>query len=213
MPILDCIRDGSLYESARWHNAVFVGRDDKGKAHYAAMRGTIGNFKRDADGSDKRFGFVLPPINKGSDTVAVFESAVDALSHQSLCLDFDGWRLSLGCTALAALTNFLERHGNINSVIACTDNDKAGNIAATKIAELQDKSQGTSKGISQGVSVVRSLPPNGKKDWNDALIAFRSELKPSLISRLESAKEAVNVTAAESSNLAGRERAGASLCL
>jgi hypothetical protein len=45
------------------------------------MRGTIGDFKRDADGSDKRFGFILPPINGGSDTVAVFESPVDALSH------------------------------------------------------------------------------------------------------------------------------------
>ena len=207
MPILDCIRDGSLYESARWHNAVFVGRDDKGKAHYAAMRGTIGNFKRDADGSDKHFGFVLPPINKGSDTVAVFESAVDALSHQSLCLDFDGWRLSLGCTALAALTNFLERHGNVNSVLVCTDKDKAGNIAAAKIAELQ--LQDLSQVTSQGISVVRLLPPDGKKDWNDALVAFRNEMKPSLISRLEAAKEA----AAEENNYAGRGRASVSLCL
>jgi hypothetical protein len=127
--ILACIERGSLYESAGWHNAVFVGRDDKGKARYATLRGTAGDswgtvpFKRDADGSDKRFGFVLPPLNPKSDTVSVFESAVDCLSHQMLYPGFGGWRLSLGCTAPAALTNFLERHGEVKNCIVCTDND------------------------------------------------------------------------------------------
>jgi len=195
--ILDCIRHGSVYESARWHNAVFVGRDDSGKARYASLRGTMGDFKRDADGSDKRFGFVLPPTSGDSDTAAVFESPVDSLSHQTLCPEFDGWRLSLGCTALAALTNFLERHGEVNSVVVCTDNDKAGNLAAAKIAALP------------GITVSRSIPPAGNKDWNDALTAIRSGNKPSLIGRLEAAK----VTAAELNSPAGRERAGGSMCL
>ena len=172
--IMDCIERGSVYESAKWHNAVFVGRDDNGKARYASLRGTMGDFKRDADGSDKCYGFVLPPtIGKDSDTVAVFESPVDALSHQTLCPGYGGWRLSLGCTALAALTNFFERHGEVKNCIACTDNDDAGNRAARKIAEIQ------------GISVIRSLSPVGK-DWNDTLKASRD--KPSLIGRLESAK-------------------------
>jgi hypothetical protein len=51
--ILDCIERGILYETAEWRNACFVGRDD-GKARFAALRGTTGNFKRDAEGSDKR---------------------------------------------------------------------------------------------------------------------------------------------------------------
>lgn len=82
--ILDCIERGSLYESATYHNCVFIGRDDDGKARFAAMCGTIGDFKCDADGSDKRFGFVLPPDDPNCDTVAVFEAPIDGLSHQTM---------------------------------------------------------------------------------------------------------------------------------
>jgi len=178
--ILDCIERGSIYESAKWHNCVFVGRDDTGNARYATLRGTGVDFKRDAEGSDKQFGFTLPPGDLHSDTVAVFESPVDALSHQTLYPGFGGWRLSLGCTSLTALTNFLERHSEVKTAVVCTDNDKAGNAAAERIANLPD------------ISATRFLPSAGK-DWNDALLSAISERKPSLIERLESAK----TTAAE----------------
>lgn len=178
--ILDCIRRGSLYESARYHNCVFVGRDNNRKARFAALRGTKGDFKRDVEGSDKRFGFLLPPVNGTNDTVAVFESPIDALSHQTLFLDFCGYRLSLGCTALAALTNFLERYGEVKHCVVCTDNDEAGNKAAAAIKELPS------------ISVTRALPPAGSKDWNEALTA-----KPSLIGRLEQAKTIINKTETE----------------
>jgi hypothetical protein len=156
--ILDCIERGSIYESAKFHNCVFVGRDENGAARYASYRGTIGTFQRDEDGSDKQYGFVLPPSNPNSQTVAVFESAVDALSHQTLFPKFGGWRLSLGGTALAALTRFLEVHGEIRQCVVCTDNDKAGESAAARIEELPD------------IVAVRDLPPVGK-DWNDTLLA------------------------------------------
>ena len=195
--ILDCIRQGSLYESAIWHNAVFVGRDENGKARYATLRGTTGDFKRDADGSDKRYGFILPPTGGGRDSVAVFESAVDALSHQTLCPEFGGWRLSLGCTALVALTKFLERHEEVRNVAVCTDNDKAGNAAAARIAKQPD------------IAVARFLPPDGSKDWNDALMAQRSVNKPSLLGRLEAAKSEV----AETNRITERERTGDPPCL
>ncbi|EKC56381.1 hypothetical protein OBE_11092, partial [human gut metagenome] len=35
-----CIRAGILYESADYHNAVFVGKDETGTARYAFLRGT-----------------------------------------------------------------------------------------------------------------------------------------------------------------------------
>jgi len=174
-PIHDCISRGSVYESAKWHNAVFVGRDANGKARYATLRGTRNDFKRDADGSDKQYGFVLPPMHGYSNSVACFESPVDALSHQSLRTEFEGWRLSLGCTALAALTNFLQRYSEVNTVYACTDNDDAGNRAAKKISELPH------------IEAVRILPPAGK-DWNDALISMRAKEKPSLLGMLGIAK-------------------------
>ena len=163
--ILNCIKDGSLYQSAKYCNCVFVGRDDDGKARFAALRGTLGNFKCDAEGSDKRFGFVLLPGNPISDTVAVFEAPIDCLSHQTLCNQgfiepFDGWRLSLGGTALAAFRNFLERHTVVTSCLVCTDDDEAGRRAADEIGKMP------------GVKATRSLPPVGK-DWNDGLLALQ----------------------------------------
>ena len=173
--IMGCIKRGSVYQSAQWCNCVFVGRDENGKARYATMRGTFGDFKRDIESSDKKYGFALPALSSHSDTVAVFESPVDALSHQSLYPNLDIWRLSLGSTAPAALTNFLERHGEVKKAIASTDNDDAGNRAAARIAKLE------------GIAVSRSIPPAGK-DWNDALVAALGEHRPSLIGRLEAAK-------------------------
>lgn len=130
------------------------------------MRGTIGNFKCDADGSDKRFGFVLPPNDPDNDTVIIFEAPIDCLSHQMMCRQgfidpVDGWRLSLGGTALAALTNFLDMHSRVKNCIICTDNDEAGGKSAAKIAKLPN------------VTVIRTLPPANHNDWNDALLAFQ----------------------------------------
>jgi hypothetical protein len=51
--IQDCVRWGTVYESYPYHNCVFVGYDEAGKARYATIRGTGGGFKRDAQGSDK----------------------------------------------------------------------------------------------------------------------------------------------------------------
>ncbi|MDR2654904.1 MAG: DUF3991 domain-containing protein, partial [Oscillospiraceae bacterium] len=131
--IEDCIRRGNLYESGDgWHNCVFVGRDEHNKARFAAIRGTMGDFKRDADGSDKRFGFALPPDNPRSAAVMVFESPIDLFSYDTLCEmgsveKADAWRLSLGGTSMVALTHFLEAHrGEIAEVVVCTDNDEAG---------------------------------------------------------------------------------------
>ena len=163
--ILDCIKNGNLYESAKYHNCVFVGRDVYGKARSAFLRGTLNNFKCDVEGTDKSFGFLLSPSNPASATVAIFESAIDCLSHQTLCEQgniepFDGWRLSLGCTAPVALTNFLERYTNVTHCIVCTDNDKAGHKAAEKISQIS------------GIAVSRSLPPTGS-DWNECLLALQ----------------------------------------
>jgi hypothetical protein len=163
--IFDCIKRGNLYESATWHNCVFVGRDENGKAKFTALRGTTDDFKCDTDGSDKSYGFCLPPKDRNCKNAVIFESPIDALSHKVLFPEVDSYRLSLGCTALAALTRFLETHPEIESISVCTDNDEAGNLAANKIAELP------------GYSVTRSIPPAGK-DWNETLQKIRKEVKP-----------------------------------
>lgn len=163
--IVDCIKRASLYESAKFHNCVFVGRDNKGKSRFASMRGTLSDFRLDVGGSDKRFGFIIPPSNPNSTIVALYEAPIDALSHQTLCNQkfiepFDGWRLSLGGTSLLALTHFLENHPKINICLVCTDNDDAGNLAADKIAVLP------------GITSVRS-PPSIGNDFNEMLLALQ----------------------------------------
>jgi hypothetical protein len=172
--ILDCIERGIVYESSRYHNAVFVGLDESGKARYATIRGTLAAFCRDADGSDKRFGFCLPPQNAQSAAVAVFESPVDAFSHQMLYPDFDGYRLSLGGTSLLALTHFLELHGEVANCVICTDNDRAGEFVAAKIAELP------------GITAIRLLPRFGK-DFNDTLQAVQKASR--MTARISSGNE------------------------
>ena len=79
--IQECISDGTLYESADYHNAVFIGKDESGTPKYAALRGTLGStFKQDASGSDKQYSFRLL-AKKPADTVHLFEAAIDLLSY------------------------------------------------------------------------------------------------------------------------------------
>ena len=59
-----CVRAGILYESADYHNAVFVGKDEAGTARYAFLRGTYTKgkpFKAEVSGSEKQYCFCLPP--------------------------------------------------------------------------------------------------------------------------------------------------------
>ncbi|MDE6590457.1 MAG: DUF3991 domain-containing protein, partial [Oscillospiraceae bacterium] len=52
-----CIQNGTLYESRRYRNCVFVGRDPEGCARFACLRGTRDSFRMDVEGSDKRYNF------------------------------------------------------------------------------------------------------------------------------------------------------------
>lgn len=163
--ILDCILRGDLYESAYRHDCVFKGKDENGKTRYAAVRSISSGFKGDAEGSDKKCSFLLPPLNADSNAIAIFESAVDSLSHQTMCKrghipQFDGWRLSLGGTSVLGLAYFLETHRQVTHCLICTDSDEAGDKAAMRIAELPD------------ITSERLPPPIGT-DWNEAVFAMR----------------------------------------
>ena len=81
-----CVRAGILYESADYHNAVFVGKDETGTARYAFLRGTYTKgkpFKAEVSGSDKRFCFFLPPKGE-SKKLAVYEAAIETMAHLTL---------------------------------------------------------------------------------------------------------------------------------
>ena len=78
-----CIEHRLLYESKEYHNAVFVGYDAGGVVRYAALRGTVGAFKGEATGSDKRHSFSIC-ARPAQSTLHVFESAIDLLSYATL---------------------------------------------------------------------------------------------------------------------------------
>ena len=146
--ISDCIRAGILYESARFHNAVFVGRDENGVPKYAFLRGTLTNtaesFRAEVAGSDKRYCFCLQPEGE-SRRVAVYEAAIEVLAHLSLE------------QKPAALTAFLEQHPNVCEIEICTNNDHAGRWAAEHIRrEYEGKYR-----------IVLNLPDREGADYGD----------------------------------------------
>ena len=72
-----------LFETAKYHNAVFVGYDKQGIAKYAAMRGTKSSYKGEVTGSDKRFSFSITETTN-AEQVDLFESAIDLLSFATV---------------------------------------------------------------------------------------------------------------------------------
>ena len=169
-----CIAAGILYESVKTHNCVFTGFNEEGKTRYAAFRSTSGQYRRDADNSDKRCCFLLQPlIPENCRKAACFESPIDALSHQSLYkaghLHFDGWRLALGGDSTVALEHFLLNHPDVSFCLVCTDNDKAGETSAARIMSMTKEDKRFFH-----VSVDRKAPVFGK-DWNDTLVEFRRQ--------------------------------------
>ena len=159
-----------MYESQPYHNAVFVGRDVQGQPRYAALRGTVGNFKGEATGSDKRYSFSIAEY-PSAPSVHLFESAIDLLSYATL-LKMKGrdWRqdalLSLagvfkrkreGVVPLA-LSQYLHDHPGTNTLYLHLDNDEVGRDAAAGIVE----------GLGDRYTVLDRPPPYGK-DVNDLL--------------------------------------------
>ena len=176
-----CIREGILYESRQYHNCVFVGKDGEGKARYACLRGIYGSFKKDVDGSDKRYSFSLSSAYKDSPCVAVTESPIDALSVASLLkMQGEDWTknhyLSLGGTAPRALLTFLHDHPAVGCISLCLDNDKAGILGMEKIREAVREDEE----LSRRIQVIVDNPPPlvCGKDYNELLkqkIAARYE--------------------------------------
>lgn len=170
--ISQCIGKKILYESRRYQNCVFVGRDPEGRARYACLRGTRGDFKMDVDGSDKRYGFFLPASVQESSFLAVAESPIDALSVATL-LKLQGedfarnYYLSLGGTAPRALLRFLRDHKAVTHISLCLDNDRAGILGMEKIREaIQEDTV-----LSRHIRMIADNPPPaaGGKDYNELL--------------------------------------------
>ena len=154
------VRAGLLYEEARFHNAVFVGRDDRGIPRHGHLHstGSLGHsFRLNLPGSDSRYSF----HHTGTDgRLYVFEAPIDLLSH--ITLNPEGWEQHsyLACCGLSLkpLLFRLEQQPALNQVFLCLDNDPAGEAACLRMeAELK----------ARGLFVQRLCP--SAKDWNDEL--------------------------------------------
>ncbi|MCL2300440.1 MAG: DUF3991 and toprim domain-containing protein [Firmicutes bacterium] len=167
-----CVQAGHLYESAEYNNCVFVGMDKTGTPRYAALRGTASSFKGEASGSDKRYSFSLPAQGE-SETLHLFESAIDALSYATIMQmhgrDYtQAHLLSLaGVFAPArnpslrlpvSLAQYLEDYPGIGRVDLHLDNDPAGRAATQNISDL----------LGETLVVRNRSPPTGK-DVNEYL--------------------------------------------
>ena len=164
------VRLGLIYEDKGYHNAVFVGKDDKCEPHHAHKRSTNSqgkSFRMTVEGSDFRYAFNWPG---SSGHLLVFEAPIDMLSFISLHHD-SNWAkhsyVALCGTSSQPLLGMLERYPNIETVHLCLDNDQAGQLATRRLAKVVRE-----KGLK-----VNALVPV-LKDWNDDLCAnFEQELE------------------------------------
>ena len=181
--IQDCIADGTIFESSKYHNGVFIGKDESGTPKYAAYRGTIGSsFKGDASGSDKRYSFRLL-ADKPSDTVHLFEAAIDLLSYATYLKcegkDYKSENL-LSLSGVyqpkkeikeskipIALTTFLKANPHIKTIFLHLDNDRTGRLCTAALKEL----------LQKDYKIVDEPPPVGK-DFNDFLLSYLGIARP-----------------------------------
>ena len=172
-----CMQAGTLYESRKYQNCVFVGKDPAGHARFACLRGTRDNFRIDVEGSDKRYNFSLLAADPECPRLAVAESPIDALSLASLVkLSGGEWRdshyLSLGGIAPSAMIQFLRDHPHVTQVGLCLDNDKAG----LKGMELLEEAIREDPDLSRRVKLVHRNPPPAEhgKDYNEFLCRVKA---------------------------------------
>lgn len=174
--INSCINDGSLYESLPHHSAVFIGKDEKGNARYANIRGTYGDFKGEAYGSDKRYSFRLMAEYPCS-SLHIFESAIDLLSYATYMKHTGEGYTRENLLSLAgvyqpkkeiekskvpiALSLFLEKHPEVKTIYLHLDNDKTGKVCTKALQNI----------LKEKAKIVDMKPPVGK-DVNDFLMFY-----------------------------------------
>ena len=182
--IQECIADGVIFESnGRYHNAVFVGKDETGTLKYAAYRGLgSSTFKGDAYGSDKQYSFRLL-AKEPCQSVHLFEAAIDLLSYATLLKAQGKDYKSENLLSLSgvyqpkkeikeskipiALTTFLKANPHIKTIFLHLDNDKTGRLCTAALKEL----------LQKDYNIVDEPPPVGK-DFNDFLLSYLGIARP-----------------------------------
>ncbi len=155
------VRSGMIYESADYHNAVFVGYDKNGEAKHASLRATVNTstFRGNAPNCLPEFSLHW---NGTSDTIYLFEAPIDMLSYISM--HKEGWQQHsyAACCGVGerVLYQTMEDHPHIKKVKLCLDNDDAGHKATKRISDRL-----CLKNIENEVLIPTH------KDWNEDLLS------------------------------------------
>ena len=153
---------GLLYEDAKFHNCVFVGRNENWYPRHCHKRSTITNFRQTTEGSLIEYSFHYIGRN---DTIYVFEAPIDMLAF--ITLHQENWRessyVALCSVSEKALMHQLETHPRIRKVVLCLDNDKAGTDAIVRIRNIL---------LEKGYSDIREMLSKNK-DWDEDLQILR----------------------------------------
>jgi len=149
-----------IYESADYHNVVFVGTDSEGNPRHAHKRSTASQsgWRQNQAGSEAAFAF---HYIGSSNRVYVFEAPIDMLSFISLYQK--DWQqhsyVALCGVSSESIMHQLATNENLRDVVLCLDNDDAGHTATERLTKaLNDK----------GYDISTLFPD--EKDWNDTLI-------------------------------------------
>ena len=157
--LFEFIRNRMIYESADFHNAVFVGYDSSGKPRHAHKRGTVASnsYKGNVAGSQSEFSFHW---HGTSDKIFLFEAPIDMLSYISM--HKENWKehsYVASCSVSdRVLFQCLKDNPNIKNVFLCFDNDEAGQTANKRIADKLNK-----------LNIQNEILIPTHKDWNEDL--------------------------------------------
>lgn len=158
--------EGLIYEDTKYHNVVFVGKDEHGAARHAHVRSTNTKgrtFRINIEGSDAAYSFHRIGTNGN---LCVFEAPIDLLSYISLYPQ--NWQENsyVACcgTSIQPVLKTMEQMPSIENVLLCLDNDLAGREASERMKAMLEE---------RGITVVQQIPQ--LKDWNDVLVAVQKQ--------------------------------------
>ena len=152
---------GMIYESADYHNAVFVGFDSDGVPRHAHKRGSgsESSYKGNQPGSDPRYSFHW---HGRSEKIYLFEAPIDMLSFISM--HKENWRehsYAASCgVSDQVLWQMMKDNPNIEMICLCRDNDEAGQTANKRTSDAL---------FIKDIQHEILIPSH--KDWNEDRLA------------------------------------------
>lgn len=158
---------GMIYESADYHNAVFVGFDQDGIPRHAHKRGSgsESTYKGNQDGSLPEYSFHW---HGTSDKLYLFEAPIDMLSFISI--HKNSWKTHSYAAACGVsdqvLWQMMKDNPKIQKVYLCLDSDEPGQAAAKRISD---------KLFTKGIQHEILVPIH--KDWNEDLLHPAEEME------------------------------------